>query len=110
MESGRLQVDDGNITVVQGRHEEDQAEAGQARHDDRHNDPPEQAELAVAVDPARGSVREQRAECTALQRFATRREARLAVFEYIMVFYNRQRLHSALGYCSPADFEAAHSH
>jgi putative transposase len=51
-----------------------------------------------------------RAECTELQHFATRREARLAVFEYIMVFYNRQRLHSALGYCSPVDFEAAHSH
>lgn len=50
-----------------------------------------------------------RAECVELQRFATRREARLAVFEYIMVFYNRQRLHSALGYCSPVDFEAAHS-
>lgn len=50
-----------------------------------------------------------RAECTQLQRFATRREARLAVFEYVMVFYNRQRLHSALGYCSPADFEAAHA-
>lgn len=49
-----------------------------------------------------------RAECIELQRFATRREARLAVFEYIMVFYNRQRLHSALGYCSPVDFEAAH--
>lgn len=51
-----------------------------------------------------------RAECVELQRFATRREARLAVFEYIMVFYNRQRLHSALGYCSPVDFEATYSH
>ena len=31
-------------------------------------------------------------------RFRTRAEARAAVFEYIEVFYNRQRLHSALGY------------
>ncbi len=30
-------------------------------------------------------------------RFRTRAEARAAVFEYIEVFYNRQRLHSALG-------------
>ena len=37
--------------------------------------------------------------------FATRAEARVAIFEYIEVFYNRQRLHSALGYHSPVDFE-----
>jgi putative transposase len=49
-----------------------------------------------------------RVECIELQRIATHRDGRLAVFEYIMVFYNRQRLHSALGYRSPADFEAAH--
>ena len=40
------------------------------------------------------------------QRFATRSEARQAIFEYIEVFYHRQRRHSALGYLSPADYEA----
>jgi transposase InsO family protein len=39
------------------------------------------------------------------QTFATRAEARTAIFEYVEVFYNRQRLHSALGYQSPVDFE-----
>jgi putative transposase len=36
---------------------------------------------------------------------ATRAEARLAVFDYVHTFYNRVRLHSALGYKSPVDFE-----
>lgn len=36
----------------------------------------------------------------------TRSAARLAVFEFIEVFYNRRRLHSALGYRSPAEYEA----
>jgi len=39
-------------------------------------------------------------------RFRTRAEARAAVFEYIEVFYNRQRLHSALGYRTPAEARA----
>lgn len=37
--------------------------------------------------------------------FASHREARTEIFDYIEVFYNRQRLHSALNYCSPAAFE-----
>jgi len=32
-------------------------------------------------------------------------EAKSAIFEYIEVFYNRVRRHSALGYVSPAEFE-----
>lgn len=37
--------------------------------------------------------------------FATRAAARAAIFEWIEVFYNRTRFHSALGYKSPVDFE-----
>jgi transposase InsO family protein len=37
--------------------------------------------------------------------YQTRDEARRDIFEYIEVFYNRQRLHSTLGYLSPAQFE-----
>ena len=39
--------------------------------------------------------------------FATRAEARAAIFEYIEVFYNNQRRHSSLGYVSPAEYEQA---
>jgi len=39
-------------------------------------------------------------------RFATRAAARTAIFDYIETFYNRTRLHSSLGYISPATFES----
>ncbi len=35
-------------------------------------------------------------------RFSTRREARALLFEYIDIFYNRQRSHSSIGYRTPA--------
>src|SRR5205823_6495829 len=35
----------------------------------------------------------------------TREEARASLFEYIEVFYNNQRLHSSLGYVTPAAYE-----
>ena len=38
--------------------------------------------------------------------YATRAEAKGDIFEWIEVFYNRQRRHSALGYLSPAKYEA----
>jgi len=37
--------------------------------------------------------------------FADRSEARSAVFDYIEVFYNRQRLHQTLGYKTPVEYE-----
>lgn len=41
------------------------------------------------------------------QRFASIEQAKQRLFEYIEVFYNRQRRHSAIGYISPEAFEAA---
>jgi transposase InsO family protein len=44
-------------------------------------------------------------ECVGLKIFQTRKEAKTVLFEYIEVFYNRKRKHSALGYLSPVDYE-----
>lgn len=41
--------------------------------------------------------------------YSTRQEAWQSIFEYIEVWYNRQRRHSSLGYLSPAAFEQAAS-
>ena len=38
------------------------------------------------------------------QLYATRAQARASIFEYIEVFYNRIRRHSALDYLSPVEF------
>ena len=45
-----------------------------------------------------------KAECVTAP-FASRAHARTAIFEYIELWYNRQRLHSSLGYLSPVEFE-----
>lgn len=37
--------------------------------------------------------------------YQTREEAKASIFEYIEVFYNRQRRHSTLGFKSPAEYE-----
>ena len=37
--------------------------------------------------------------------FKTRDEARIALFDYIELFYNRQRLHSSIGYLPLVNFE-----
>jgi putative transposase len=39
------------------------------------------------------------------ERYQSRQEAKLSIFEYVEVFYNRQRRHSALGYMSPEQYE-----
>jgi len=44
-------------------------------------------------------------ELTHHHKFETRSQANQAIFEYIEVFYNRQRLHSSNDYMSPVDFE-----
>jgi putative transposase len=48
-------------------------------------------------------------EC-ASQPFASRAQARTAIFEFIEAWYNRQRLHSSLDYLSPMEFERKPSH
>jgi transposase InsO family protein len=50
-----------------------------------------------------------KAELVYDRRWATRLDLRVAVFDYIEVFYNRQRLHSTLGYKSPTQFETDHA-
>jgi transposase InsO family protein len=42
--------------------------------------------------------------------FATRDEAKAAIFDYIEGFYNKTRLHSALGYKSPLDYELTNNY
>jgi transposase InsO family protein len=44
-------------------------------------------------------------EWTDWHTYQTRQEAQLSIFEYLEVFYNRQRRHSTLGYLSPATSE-----
>ena len=44
-------------------------------------------------------------ELVSRMEFPSRQAAKTAVFEYLETFYNTRRLHSSLGYKSPADFE-----
>ena len=39
----------------------------------------------------------------------TRQQLATAIFDYIEVFFNRQRLHSTLGYLSPSEFEEVYA-
>lgn len=49
-----------------------------------------------------------KAECVHARTFETRERAALEIFDYIEAFYNRVRIHSALGNLSPEEFEARH--
>jgi putative transposase len=46
-----------------------------------------------------------KAEALSARSFTTRAQAQVAIFDYVETFYNRVRLHSALGFLSPVDFE-----
>lgn len=50
-----------------------------------------------------------KAECVSLSHFSSRQHARQTLFEFLEVYYYRQRLHSTLGYLTPVEFEATYS-
>ena len=77
---------------------------------------------AAGIRPSMGSISSPRdnaamesltglikAECVHARTFETREQAALEIFDYIECFYNRKRIHSALGYLSPEEFEARHT-
>jgi putative transposase len=68
---------------------------------------PSMGEAGSALDNAisESFVATLKVELVHRRRFLTREAARSANFEYLEAFYNRRRLHSALGYRSPADYE-----
>jgi putative transposase len=49
-------------------------------------------------------------ECVNRQPYQSRSEAKQSIFEWIEVFYNRQRRHSSLAYLSPVAYEQQRSH
>jgi putative transposase len=55
--------------------------------------------------PAESFFASLKKELTHPEDYQTRKEARASIFEYIEVFYNNQRLHSSLGYVTPAAYE-----
>ena len=55
--------------------------------------------------PAESFFASLKKELTHHEDYQTREEARADIFEYVEVFYNNQRLHSSLGYVTPAAYE-----
>ncbi|RZQ51967.1 IS3 family transposase, partial [Pseudoalteromonas phenolica] len=43
------------------------------------------------------------------EKYQSLEEVKASIFEYIEVFYNRVRLHSALGYLSPMEYESRYA-
>lgn len=56
--------------------------------------------------PAESFFKTLKVECVYQHRYTTREQAKRSIFEYVEVFYNRQRRHSALNFQSPETFEA----
>lgn len=50
-----------------------------------------------------------KSECVHARTYDSHEQAALSLFEYIEAFYNRLRIHSALGWLSPAEFEERHA-
>jgi transposase InsO family protein len=55
--------------------------------------------------PAESFFASLKKELTHHEDYRTRQEARASIFEYVEAFYNNQRLHSSLGYVTPAAYE-----
>lgn len=47
-------------------------------------------------------------ECARARTFAAREEAAIEIFEYIECFCNKRRIHSALGWLNPDEYESEH--
>jgi putative transposase len=56
----------------------------------------------AAVESFFGTLKDERVECNTYQSYE---QARRSLFEYLEVYYNRQRRHSSLGYVSPLVYE-----
>lgn len=64
--------------------------------------------IATTTQCARASLRRYECELIERRRFATKAEARMAVFAFIEGWYNPRRRHSALSYASPMEYEREH--
>lgn len=59
--------------------------------------------------PAESVMSTIKSECVKAHAYTTNKEAELAIFDYIETFYNRKRIHSALGNVSPLEYEEIHA-